>query len=143
MALSRLSGQVLTPDALLRHLRGNGGFQGALVDWSRAGTVTGGEARAAPGPFDRPTVDRELDAGRPVLLRVLHEVEGVPRQHWICLTGRDARSGRYSANDPATGRTTAMVSSGSGLVSAGGEPVRYTSDARMVTFATDSGRRAG
>jgi hypothetical protein len=143
MALSRLSGHVVTPDALLRHLRGNGGFQGALVDWSRAGTAAGGETRVAPATFDRATVDRELNAGRPVLLRVLHDVQGVPRQHWICLTGRDARSGSYSANDPATGRTTAMVSSGAGLVSAGGEPVRYTSDARMVTFATDSGRRAG
>jgi hypothetical protein len=143
MALSRLSGQVLTPDALLRHLRENGGFQGALVDWSRAGTVAGGRTRAVPVAFDRATADRELDAGRPVLLRVLHDVQGGPRQHWICLTGRDARSGSYSANDPATGRTTALVSSGAGLVSAGGEPVRYVSDARMVTFATDSGRRAG
>jgi hypothetical protein len=143
MALSRVSGQVLTPDALLRHLRERGGFQGALVDWSRAGTAAGGGTRAAPGDLDRSTVDRELDGGRPVLLRVLHEVQGVPRQHWICLTGRDPASGRYTANDPATGRTTALVSSGEGLVTVGGEPVRYASDARMVTFATGSGRRTG
>jgi len=135
MALSRVSGQVLTPDALLRHLREQGGFQGALVDWSRAGSAAGGGTRAAPADLDRSTVDRELEAGRPVLLRVLHDVEGFPRQHWICLTGRDPGSGRYTANDPATGRTTALASSGDRLVTVDGEPVRYASDARMVTFA--------
>jgi len=138
MALSRVSGQVLTPDALLRHLRECGGFQGALVDWSRAGTAAGGETRVAPAPFDRATVDRELDGGRPVLLRVRHDAQGVSREHWICLTGRDDRSGSYSAADPATGRTTVLVSSAGGLVSAGGEPVRYASDTRMITFGTGS-----
>jgi hypothetical protein len=143
MALSRVSGQVLTPDVLLRHLREQGGFQGALVDWSRAGPAAGGGTRAAPADLDRSTLDRELDAGRPVLLRVLHDLEGVPRQHWICLTGRDRASGRYTANDPATGRTTALVSSGEGLVTVAGEPVPYASNARMVTFAPGSGGRTG
>jgi hypothetical protein len=135
MALSRLSGQVLTPDALVRHLRQRGGFHGALVDWSCAGTVAGGGTRPAPAAFDRSAVDRELDAGRPVLLRVLHDVQGVPRQHWICLTGRDPGTRSYTANDPATGRTTALVPSEGGLASGAGEPVRYASDGRMVTFA--------
>lgn len=139
MALSRLSGQVLTPDALVRHLRERGGFQGALVDWSRAGTLVGGGTRAAPSAFERSAVDRELDAGRPVLLRVAHSVPGGPQQHWICLTGRDPASGSYTANDPATGRTTALVRSEDGLTSAVGEPVRYASDGRMVTF--ESGPR--
>ena len=135
MAFGRLSGQTLTPGALLRKLREAGGFRGALVDWSCVGTVLGGGLRATPAPLDRVAVDQELDAGRPVLLRVLHGLEGSPRQHWICLTGRDARAGTYAANDPATGRTTVLRSTAEGLVSAGGEPVRYASDDRMVTFA--------
>ena len=136
MALSRLGGTVVTPDALLRHLRGSGGFRGPLVDWSVAGAVVPGGPRACPGDLDRAALDRELDAGRPVLLRVVHEVHGESREHWICLTGRDPRSGRYTANDPATGRTTVLAREGGALASLDGEPVRYASDGRMVTFSS-------
>lgn len=134
MALSRIGGTVLTPDALVRHLRGEGGFQGPLLDWSRATGAVSRVSRVAPGPFDAASVDRELDAGRPVLLRVAHDLHGRDQQHWVCLTGRDPRSGVYSANDPATGRSTALVLREGALVSASGEPIRYASDGRMVTF---------
>ncbi len=135
MALSRLGGTVVTPDALLRHLRGSGGFRGPLVDWSVAGAVVPGGPRACPAELDRGALDRELDAGRPVLLRVVHGVHGGPRQHWICLTGRDPGSGHYTANDPVTGRTTVLAREGGALASLDGEPVRYASDGRMVTFS--------
>jgi LysM repeat protein len=134
MALSRLGGTTLTPDALLRHLRASGGFQGPLLDWSAAGSAIPGATRASPGALDCAGVDRELDAGRPVLLRVVHDVQGQPRQHWICLTGRDPGTGRYTANDPATGRATVLARAGGALASLGEEPIRYTSDGRMVTF---------
>jgi hypothetical protein len=134
MALSRMGGTVLTPDALVRHLRAEGGFQGPLLDWSRTVSAVPGVSRAAPGPFEEAALDRELDAGRPVLLRVAHDVHGRDQQHWVCLTGRDPRSGLYSANDPATGRSTALVLKDGALVSASGEPIRYASDGRMVTF---------
>jgi len=134
MALSRVGGTVLTPDALLRHLRASGGFQGPLLDWSAAGSAIPGTTCASPGALDREELDRELDAGRPVLLRVVHDVHGRARQHWICLTGRDPSSGRYTANDPATGRTTRLAPAGGALASLDGEPVRYTSDGRMVRF---------
>jgi hypothetical protein len=134
MALSRLGGTVLTPDALVRHLREEGGFQGPLLDWSRATGAVSGVSRLTPGPFDAASVDRELGAGRPVLLRVAHDLHGRDRQHWVCLTGRDPRSGVYSANDPATGRSIALVLREGTLVSASDEPIRYASDGRMVTF---------
>jgi hypothetical protein len=134
MALSRIGGTVLTPDALLRHLRASSGFQGPLLDWSAAGSAIPGGTCASPGALDREQLDRELDAGRPVLLRVVHEVQGHPRQHWICLTGRDPGSGRYTANDPATGRTTLLTPAGGALASLDGEPVQYASDGRMVRF---------
>jgi hypothetical protein len=134
MALSRLGGRLVTPDALVRHLRGSGGFQGPLVDWSVAGSAIPGGPRASPDDLDCSRLDRELDSGRPVLLRVVHDVQGRSQQHWICLTGRDARTGQYTANDPATGRATALTREGGALASAGGEPVRYASDGRMVTF---------
>jgi LysM repeat protein len=134
MALSRLGGTVLTPDALLRHLRASGGFQGPLLDWSAAGSAIPGGPRASPGALDCAEVERELDAGRPVLLRVVHDVQGHPRQHWICLTGRDPASGRYTAADPATGETTLLARNGAALASLDGEPVRYSSDGRMVRF---------
>jgi LysM repeat protein len=134
MALSRIGGTVLTPDALLSHLRACGGFQGPLLDWSAAGSAIPGATCASPGALDREQLDRELDAGRPVLLRVVHDVQGHPRQHWICLTGRDPGSGRYTANDPATGRTTVLAAAGSALASLEGEPVDYASDGRMVRF---------
>jgi hypothetical protein len=134
MALSRIGGTVLTPDALVRHLRDSGGFQGPLLDWSAAGSAIHDGPRATPGTLDCAELDRELDAGRPVLLRVQHDVQGRPRQHWICLTGRDRGTGDYTANDPATGRSTVLARDGAGLASLGGEPVQYTSDGRMVTF---------
>lgn len=142
MALSRIGGTVLTPDALLRHLRGSGGFQGPLLDWSAAGSAIPGGTRAGPGALDCGQVDRELDAGRPVLLRVVHDVQGQPRQHWICLTGRDPGTGQYSANDPATGRATRLARTGTALASLGGEPVQYASDGRMVTFAVAGPRQS-
>ena len=134
MALSRIGSTVLTPDALLRRLRASGGFQGPLLDWSAAGSAISGGTQASPRPLDCAQVDRELDAGRPVLLRVVHDVQGQPRQHWICLTGRDPGTGQYTANDPATGRPTLLARSGTALASLGGEPVQYASDGRMVTF---------
>jgi len=136
MALSRIGGTVLTPDALLRHLQGSRGFQGPLLDWSAAGSAIPGETQARPGALDCARVDRELDSGRPVLLRVVHDVQGQPRQHWICLTARDPATGRYTANDPATGRPTVLERTGTALASLGQEPVQYVSDGRMVTFAT-------
>ena len=134
MALSRIGGTTLTPDALLRHLRASGGFQGPLLDWSAAGSAIPGGTRASPDALDCARVDRELDAGRPVLLRVVHDIQGQPRQHWICLTGRDPGTGQYRANDPATGRATLLARTGTALASLGEEPIRYTSDGRMVTF---------
>ena len=140
MALSRIGGTVLTPDALVRHLRASGGFQGRLLDWSAAGSAIPGDARASADVLDCTELDGELDAGRPVLLRVVHDdVQGHPRQHWICLTGRDGDSGQYTANDPATGRTTVLTREGQALASIGGEPVRYASDGRMVTFRPAAG----
>jgi len=136
MALSRMGGTMLTPGELVRHLRQSAGFQGPLVDWSVAGSAVPGSPRACPGDLDRARIDQELDAGRPVLLRVVHDVQGRSQQHWICLTGRDPTTGRYTANDPATGHMTALLRAPDGaLTSATGEPVRYASDGRMVTFS--------
>jgi hypothetical protein len=138
MALSRIGGTTLTPDALVRHLRASGGFQGPLLDWSAAGSAIAAGPRASPVELDCAQLDRELDAGRPVLLRVVHDVHGRARQHWICLTARDAKTGQYTANDPATGGTTLLTRTGSALASLDGEPVRYTADGRMVTFRAGS-----
>ncbi|MGZ6141670.1 MAG: LysM peptidoglycan-binding domain-containing protein [Myxococcaceae bacterium] len=142
MALSRLGGTVFTPDALVRHLRASGGFKGPLVDWSMAGSAVPGAPRACPGPLDCGDLDRELDGGRPVLLRVVHDVQGGAQQHWICLTGRDARTGQYTANDPATGRTTVLVRKDGALASASGEPIHYAADGRMVRFSTGPAQQA-
>ena len=135
MALSRIGGTVLTPGALLRHLRDSGGFQGPLLDWSVAGSAIRQGPAATPGALDCAQMDRELDAGRPVLLRVVHEVQGRAQQHWICVTGRAATRGQYLANDPATGASTVLAGRDGALTSAEGEPVRYASDGRMVTFS--------
>ena len=142
MALSRIGSTVLTPDALLRRLRASGGFQGPLLDWSVAGSAIPGGTRASPGALDCVRLDRELDAGRPVLLRVVHAMRGHPRQHWICLSGRDPGTGQYTANDPASGRTTLLARTGTALASLGEEPVQYASDGRMVTFAAGNVRQS-
>ncbi|HZJ52495.1 MAG TPA: LysM peptidoglycan-binding domain-containing protein [Myxococcaceae bacterium] len=141
MALSRIGGATLTPDVLVRHLRASGGFQGPLLDWSAAGSAIPAGPRASAGDLDCAQLDRELDAGCPVLLRVVHDAQGRARQHWICLTGRDARTGQYTANDPATGGTALLMRTGSTLASLEGEPVRYTGDGRMVTFRAGSDRQ--
>src|SRR5262249_60866228 len=98
-------------------------------------------ARRGPGPLACARRDRELDAGRPVFLRVVHDVQGQPRQHWICLTGRDPGTGQYTANDPATGHPTRLARTGPALASLDAEPVQYASDGRMVTFAAGAVRQ--
>ncbi|MBI3182637.1 MAG: LysM peptidoglycan-binding domain-containing protein [Myxococcales bacterium] len=110
MALSKLSGETITPSRLDAHLDSAGGYSGNAIVWGKAGEVT-----ASPFLVQKSTVwniqsvDAELLAGRPVVIGVDYK-KGASggnsgTDHWLCLT-RKERQGTddvYFANDPRDG----------------------------------------
>ena len=110
MALSKLSGETITPAVLDAFLDSKKqGYDGNAIYWETAGKVT-----SSPIEVDKTvvwnlnTVNAELAAGRPVVLGVDYKAGKsggkLGTDHWVCLTRRDPNdANRYFANDPATG----------------------------------------
>jgi hypothetical protein len=109
MALSKLSGETITPAVLDAFLDTHEGYDGNAIWWDKAGKVTKSPiAVAKVETWNLDTVNAELAAGRPVVLGVDYK-DGksggkLGTDHWVCLTRRDPNdANRYFANDPATG----------------------------------------
>lgn len=131
MALSELSGQLVTPAVVDRHLDARGGYDGAnRMSWERFGTVAGTAVRPARlREVDVARLDAELDAGRPVVVGV-HYRGGGGTDHWLCLTER--RGDRYFANDPASGEVVELRRGEEGTLERPGKhdkAYRFTGDA--------------
>jgi hypothetical protein len=90
-------GQEVTPGELNAWLGRNRGFTGSgLLKWSAVATFSGWKFRLVyKGDADRERLDRELDAGNPVLVRV-RLAGGV--DHWVLVVG--SHDGEYYVNDP-------------------------------------------
>ncbi|XXF78503.1 C39 family peptidase [Myxococcaceae bacterium GXIMD 01537] len=117
MALSKLSGETLTPARLDAHLDTHEGYRrdaktGLLSNsmmWAVAGTAVQPPIEVTRiTQWDLGAIDASLAEGRPVVIGVDYK----PGQsggnqgtdHWVCLTSRDAEDpGLYHANDPTTG----------------------------------------
>ena len=110
MALSRIGDTVVTPDALVRHLRASGRLPGAARRLERCGR---GPPRAPSGPAPERSTAPSSTAS---WTRDARSCSG-----W-CTTSRASRGstgsasppatpgpGQYTANDPATGRTTLLL----------------------------------
>jgi predicted chitinase/LysM repeat protein len=138
MALSKISGKVINPGELDRHLDTHGGYVGNGIIWGKAAQMAGMGATKAAWNYN--TINKQLDVGRPVVVGVNHKpgsnggANGT--DHWITLTGRGREGGKtvYYANDPATGKQITLRQSGSQLL--GG---KYNTTGQLVTF---SGGRA-
>lgn len=136
MALSKISGKVITPEQLDGWLDKNGGYSGDGLNWGRAAQMAGLGA-SKPG-WSLGTINAQLDAGRPVVIGVdYHAGSGGGANgtdHWVTVTGRSTENGQtvYHANDPATGQQISLHLEGGRLV--GGER-NYRSTGELVVFS--------
>ena len=140
MAVSKLTGAVVTPAEVASRLAAKGGLDAAgRIVWSRAATELGVGLGNPRQPWSLERLRSELAAGRPVVVGVHKGAAsaGADPAHWICVTRHDPRTDSYWANDPATGRETELrLDHASGtLITPAGARVAYRSAGRMITFA--------
>lgn len=109
MAISKISGNVITPGELDRYLDRRNGYTGDAIEWDMAAAAAG--LRASRPDWSLSSLNEALDAGRPVVVAVDYKrgsrggANGT--DHWVTITGRESdENGRdvYTANDPATGQ---------------------------------------
>ncbi|HEX8705544.1 MAG TPA: C39 family peptidase [Myxococcaceae bacterium] len=143
MALSKLSGETITPAVLDAFLDAKNGYLGNAIKWDTAGKVT--ESRIAVAKttaWNLDTVNAELAAGRPVVLGVDYKAGksggNLGTDHWVCLTRRDpTEPNRYFANDPATGTEISFLKQPNGKLLEEQPPTHrkpYKSSGEFVTF---------
>ncbi len=135
MAISRISGQPITPGELDQFLDTHHGYSGDGLRWEVAARARGlGVERPA---WNMDTINRQLDSGRPVVIGIDNRpgsrggANGT--DHWVTLTRRerDAQGhSTYYANDPATGREIRLREQGGRLVGDN----NYRSSGQLVTF---------
>ncbi|MDH4053543.1 MAG: hypothetical protein OEU93_18400, partial [Rubrivivax sp.] len=120
MAISKIARRIYTPLDVDRWIDAHGGYGGTggdeIKDWNVIAQIAGlGAERKSDNSL--PTINRELDRGRPVVLGVDKTGDDVP-DHWIALTRRGSESGQtvYYANDPATGLVIRMLLQGQEIV---------------------------
>jgi hypothetical protein len=109
MALSKLSGETITPAVLDAFLDAKDGYQGNAIKWLTAGKVTKQPiSLEKTTTWNLDTINAELAAGRPVVLAVDYKDGSsggkLGTDHWVCLTRREPGPPElYFANDPANG----------------------------------------
>lgn len=141
MALSKLSGETITPKALDAWLDKNHGYAGDSLNWARAGQLKGQTLSKPAWSLD--TLDANLAAGKPVVIGVDYKkgskggANGT--DHWILLTGKktaDDGSTRYLANDPGTGKAIELSVNAKGqLVGDGTDALgKYTTTGQAHAF---------
>ncbi|GEM_PF-3557359 len=134
MAVSKMSGETITPGEMDKHLDSKGAYSGDNVVFGEVGNA----AKSNPPvvstrqhKFSVANIDKELAAGRPVVIGVDYK-KGSGTDHWMCVTGKNA-DGTYNVNDPAGGNTIKMRVENGELRAVDGKPYRFTGDA--VTFS--------
>ncbi len=137
MAVSKMSGETITPGEMDKHLDRRGGYDGDNVKFGEVGSAANAQPPVKSERRRGMTVndiDRELAAGRPVVIGVDYHKGGnnVGTDHWMCVTGKNA-DGTYNVNDPAGGNQIKMRMEGGSLRATDGKPYRFTGDA--VTFS--------
>jgi hypothetical protein len=140
MALSKLTGVDRDPAQLNVELRDKGAFEGGDLRLDKAAEIEGVQV-TRPIEFWEPgaiqELDRAIDAGEPVLLRVDHTGDDTG-DHTVLITGRNP-DGSYRGIDPAGGYQLTMVKdSGGNLVGAGWREYRALSF-RSMTRDGDTG----
>ncbi|HVG57505.1 MAG TPA: C39 family peptidase [Hyalangium sp.] len=109
MALSKLSGETITPKVLDAFLDKKNGYSENAIVWGVAGKVTKQPITLEKSTtWNLDTINAELAAGRPVVIGVDYKAGSsggnLGTDHWVCLTQREPGPPElYLANDPATG----------------------------------------
>ena len=137
MAVSKMSGQTITPGEMDKHLDSKGGYSGDNVHFDKVGSsanVNPPVKSVRRSGMSVAEIDRELAAGRPVVIGVDYHKGGnaAGTDHWMTVTGKNA-DGSYNVNDPAGGNQIKMCAEGGTLRATDGKPYRFTGDA--VTFS--------
>ncbi|MBN1209052.1 MAG: LysM peptidoglycan-binding domain-containing protein [Myxococcaceae bacterium] len=136
MAVSKITGKTINPGEMDAWLDKHGGYAGNGLIWGKAAQMGGLGAAKAGWNFN--TLNKQVDAGRPVVIGVDYKAGSNGgangTDHWITLTGRGRQNGQnvYFANDPATGKQITLRQVGSRLV---GGPQGYKSTGQLVTFS--------
>jgi hypothetical protein len=143
MALSKLSGETITPAVLDAFLDARQGYDGNAIKWGTAGKVTASPIEVTKKTaWNLDTLNAELAAGRPVVLGVDYKTGNsggsLGTDHWVCLTRRDPNEpNRYFANDPATGAEISFLRQPDGRLKEEQQVVgraKYKSSGEFVTF---------
>ncbi|MBL8917994.1 MAG: LysM peptidoglycan-binding domain-containing protein [Myxococcaceae bacterium] len=139
MALSRISGQTITPGQLDQYLDRNGGYSGNGLNWDVAARAAGLTANRPAWSLD--TINRNLDQGRPVVVGVDYKAGSRGgangTDHWVTITRRerDAQGNSvYVGVDPANGREFRMREQGGRLVGDSGNKT-YRTTGELRTFS--------
>ena len=114
MALSKVSGKLITPKDLDEWLDKNRGYAGDSLDWSRVGV--GHDVNVTWEDVDFRKFDEQLAKGYPIVIGVDYKPGSAGgnngTDHWVCITGRQVdERGRvsYLANDPGTGKVITLT----------------------------------
>jgi peptidoglycan hydrolase-like protein with peptidoglycan-binding domain len=135
MAVSKITGNVLNPGEMDQYLDKNGGYVGNGLVWGKAAQAGG--LTASKAAFNLDTINKQIDAGRPVVIGVDYKAGSNGgangTDHWIAVTGRGTQGGKpvYYANDPATGKEITLSSQGGRLT---GGPSGYKSTGELVVL---------
>jgi hypothetical protein len=144
MAVSKISGKVINPGEMDAHLDKTGGYSGNALIWGAAAKMGG--LGAAKSAWNLNTINKQIDAGRPVVIGVDYKAGSGGgsngTDHWITVTGRGTQNGKpvYYANDPATGKEITLSVSGNQLK---GGPSGYKSTGELVTFSGGNPKPGG
>ena len=136
MAVSKITGKVVNPGEMDQYLDTHGGYVGNGLVWGKAAAAGGLGASKAAFNFD--TINKQIDAGRPVVIGVDYKAGSNGgangTDHWMTVTGRGTQNGKpvYFVNDPATGKQITMQKDGNRLV---GGPQGYKTTGELVVLS--------
>jgi len=136
MAISKISGRSIDPAQLDRYLDQHHGYSGDALKWDTAAQAAG--LHGGKQAWSLQAVNRQLDAGRPVVVGVDYRTGGSGgsngTDHWIAITARGQENGRpvYYANDPATGKQIKLYENNGQLKQQDGKGYRTTGE--LVVF---------
>ncbi|MFP2910324.1 transglycosylase SLT domain-containing protein [Pyxidicoccus sp. 3LFB2] len=144
MAVSKITGKTINPGEMDAYLDKNGGYSGNALNWGSAAKMGG--LGAAKSAWNLDTINKQIDAGRPVVVGVDYKAGSNGgsngTDHWITITGRGQENGKpvYYANDPATGKEITLRANGSQL---SGGPSGYKTTGELVTFSGGNPKPGG
>jgi len=142
MAISKISGLLIDPKELDAYLDSHNGYSGNALNWDVAAQARGLKATWPFPEWSLANLDKELDAGRPVVAGVdYRQGSGGGRwgtDHWVTITARSTQGNivSYTAHDPANGKRFTLTVAGNRLktTTAAGAGNNYVTTGELRTF---------